>query len=227
MPTRDPRLATDKHQRLVTRDWSRVSLPALGTLGASWSREGVPRVLVDVVRTRRLLLRPFTAFDAPRLAELAGARRIADTTISVPHPMSIDVARQQIARFESEWKSGTGATFAMVLPGDPDQLVGLVAIRHIDREHLEGELSFWVAEAAEGHGYVTEAATAILDYAFRELGLNRICAFHMVRNPASGRVLAKIGMSQEGCLRQRVRKWGTYEDVLVWAVVRSDRSPMP
>jgi ribosomal-protein-alanine N-acetyltransferase len=44
----------------------------------------------------------------------------------------------------------------------------------------------------------------------------------MVRNPASGRVLAKIGMKQEGLLRQRVRKWGVFEDVVLMAVLRAE-----
>ncbi len=69
---------------------------------------------------------------------------------------------------------------------------------------------------------VTEAGRAAVKYAFDKLNLNRICAYHMARNPASGRVLAKIGFSQEGLLRQRVRKWGVFEDVIICALLRSD-----
>ncbi len=47
----------------------------------------------------------------------------------------------------------------------------------------------------------------------------------MVRNPASGRVLEKIGFVREGLLRQRVRKWGVYEDVVLCALLRRDRVP--
>jgi RimJ/RimL family protein N-acetyltransferase len=152
---------------------------------------------------------------------------IADTMISLPHPLSTESARSGIVRFDEEWESGTAATFAITLRQHSEECVGSIAIRHIDREHEEGELSFWVAEAAQGHGYVTEAAGAVVDYGFRELGLNRICAYHMARNPKSGRVLARIGMSQEGCLRQRVRKWGKYEDVMLWALLRRDRPLTP
>jgi RimJ/RimL family protein N-acetyltransferase len=45
----------------------------------------------------------------------------------------------------------------------------------------------------------------------------------MVRNPAAGRVLAKLGFRHEGLLRERVRKWGIYEDVLLMALLRRDR----
>jgi RimJ/RimL family protein N-acetyltransferase len=44
----------------------------------------------------------------------------------------------------------------------------------------------------------------------------------MVRNPASGRVLTKVGMNQEGLLRQRVRKWGVFEDVVPLAMLREE-----
>jgi RimJ/RimL family protein N-acetyltransferase len=44
----------------------------------------------------------------------------------------------------------------------------------------------------------------------------------MVRNPASGRVLEKIGMRREGVLRHLVRKWGKYEDVVILAILRED-----
>jgi RimJ/RimL family protein N-acetyltransferase len=180
-----------------------------------------------VLRTERLLLRPFDVTDAARLAELAGARAIADSMISVPYPLSVDRARSEIARFEEEWESGAAATFAIALREDAELCVGSIAIRHIDREHEEGELSFWISEAAQGNGYASEAAGAVVNYAFRELGLNRVCAYHMVRNAASGHVLSKIGMSQEGRLRQRVRKWGEYEDVLLWAVLRREISLTP
>ena len=123
------------------------------------------------LRTDRLLLRPFEVTDAARLAELAAARAIVDTMISIPYPLSVHNARREIVRFEEEWESGAAATFAITLREHPEQCVGSVAIRHIDREHEEGELSFWIAEAEQGNGYATEAAGAVVEYAFRELGL--------------------------------------------------------
>lgn len=175
------------------------------------------------IRTTRLLLRPFDVDDVSALAALAGSRRIADTMISVPHPYSEEEATTDIARYHREWANGSAVNLAIALPVHAHQLIGYIAVKHIDREHKEGELSFWIAEPAAGKGYVTEAAHAVLDYAFDELGLNRICAYHMVRNPGSERVLRKIGMVQEGRLRQRVNKWGVYEDVLLWAALRQDR----
>ena len=63
---------------------------------------------------------------------------------------------------------------------------------------------------------------ALLRFGYESLDLNRVYAHHMVRNPASGKVLLKLGMRQEGLLRQRVRKWGRFEDVVAYAALRED-----
>jgi RimJ/RimL family protein N-acetyltransferase len=99
---------------------------------------------------------------------------------------------------------------------------GLVELRAIDREHALAELSFWLAVDAWGRGYMSEAIGASLRLAFQDLGLNRVYAYHMVRNPASGRVLARHGFSVEGVLRERVSKWGVFEDVVLQALLRED-----
>jgi len=69
---------------------------------------------------------------------------------------------------------------------------------------------------------MSEAIGAVLRLAFQDLGLNRVYAYHMVRNPASGRVLARHGFRVEGVLRERVRKWGVFEDVVLQALLRED-----
>jgi hypothetical protein len=73
---------------------------------------------------------------------------------------------------------------------------------------------------------IEDVLDALVDYGFGALSLNRIFAYHMVQNPASTRVLERPGFSQEGLLRQRVRKWGTYGDVSIRAVLRSERHPL-
>ena len=95
-------------------------------------------------------------------------------------------------------------------------------LRAIDAEHSHAEMSCWVGVEWWGQGFATEAALAVLRLGFEQLKLNRIAAFHMVRNPASGRVLERIGMKREGLLRQCVRKWDRFEDVVLTAILRDD-----
>ena len=68
-----------------------------------------------------------------------------------------------------------------------------------------------------------EAASALVEYGFDVLDLNRIQARHMTRNPASGRVMQKIGMRLEGIQRQQVRVWDAFEDVAMYGILSSDR----
>jgi [ribosomal protein S5]-alanine N-acetyltransferase len=103
-------------------------------------------------------------------------------------------------------------------------LIGSAGLRDIDPEHSQAELGFWIGREWWGHGYAREAAAAVIRFGFESLGLNRIYAHHMRRNPASGRVLKAAGMQQEGVLRQRVRKWGVFEDVVLYAALRDERS---
>src|SRR5579884_4220655 len=98
------------------------------------------------LRTQRLCLRPFSFHDAPALASLAGKRRVADTTISVPHPYSIETAEQSIARFTQERLAGAAYHFAIALLDHPAEFFGYFALRDIDHEHLGAELSFWIDE---------------------------------------------------------------------------------
>ena len=62
----------------------------------------------------------------------------------------------------------------------------------------------------------------MVDYGFRVLGLERIYANYLARNPASGRVLHKLGLQQEGLLRRHRRKFGRYEDLVVCGVLKSE-----
>jgi [ribosomal protein S5]-alanine N-acetyltransferase len=175
------------------------------------------------IRTPRLVLGKFETEDAAELQRLAGAREIADTTLSIPHPYGLDHALAWIGNQRKESVRGRAINFAVrMLPGPG--LIGSVGLRDIDAEHLQAELGFWIGREWWGQGYASEAAAEIVRFGFEELGLNRIYAHHMARNPAAGRVLRHIGMQQEGVLRERVRKWGVYEDVVLYAILREDRN---
>jgi RimJ/RimL family protein N-acetyltransferase len=181
---------------------------------------------VPELLTERLTLGPLREEDAPALEQLAGAREIADTTIAIPHPYTRRDAEGFIAYQRAAVAHGDEAVFGIRLRRD-GALLGCVSLREIDRVHLQAELGFWIGVPHWGRGYATEAAEAVVGYGLGALGLNRIYAHHMVRNPASGRVLERVGMRQEGVLRQRVRKWGRFEDVVVYAVLRDDLAGAP
>ena len=174
-----------------------------------------------VLETPRLRLRPLERSDISAIQRAASNREIADTMISLPHPYPANEAERYFTRQQAEREAGHSVTFTIEHEAE-GCFCGLVELRHIDREHSLGELSFWLAVEAWGQGYMTEAVEAVVRYGFEGLNLNRLYAYHMLRNPASGNVLEKNGFKQEGLLRQRVRKWGQFEDVALWAILQQE-----
>jgi RimJ/RimL family protein N-acetyltransferase len=154
---------------------------------------------------------------------LAGERDISSTTLNIPHPYEDGMAEEWIGTHRERFERGELANFAVVLRDD-GRLVGAIGLV-INQQFESAELGYWVGKPYWGQGYCTEAARAVLHYGFTVLGLNRIHAHHLSRNPASGRVMEKIGMTYEGCLSQHVKKWGDFEDIKVYGILRSDYKP--
>jgi len=173
-----------------------------------------------IIKTKRLLLRPPEQSDSSAIQKAAGIREIADTMISLPHPYPLGEAERYIVRQMAEREAGHSVTF--IIEQKTEGFCGLIELREIDHIHSQGELSSWLKMEAWGRGYMSEAVQALVGYGFENIGLNRLYAYHMLRNPATDRVLEKNGFKQEGLLRQRVRKWGIFEDVALWAILRNE-----
>ncbi|ABN58417.1 MULTISPECIES: GNAT family N-acetyltransferase [Methanoculleus] len=172
-----------------------------------------------VLITDRLLLRPYTLADACAVQRLCGDYAVSATTL-LPYPYPDGLAELWIASLREGTERGEAAAFAVTLARD-EVLIGGARLR-IETAHARGELGFWVAKSCWGKGYATEAVRAVIEYGFCVLGLHRIHAMHFSRNPASGRVMEKCGMVHEAHLREHARKWGVFEDVEVWGILRDD-----
>ena len=173
-----------------------------------------------VLETDRLVLRPYRLADAADLQRLAGDRRIAATTATIPHPYPDGEAEAFIGAHAARWRDGTHLTCAVTARG-VDTLVGAVGLVFA-AEHARAELGYWIAVPAWGRGYATEASEALCDYGFTTLGLHRIEARHVAGNPASGAVMRKLGMQQEGVLRRHKAKWDTLHDLVVCGVLAEE-----
>jgi len=173
-----------------------------------------------VLETPRLLLRPFALSDAPEVQRLAGAPEVADTTLNLPHPYGEGVAEAWISGHAARFASGEGVNYAITLRG-AGALVGSISLL-VTRRHRRAELGYWLGVPFWSRGYMTEAAGALVEHGFSLLDLHKIEATHMTRNPASGRVMEKIGMAREGLLRGHVLKNGSPEDLVVYGLLNSE-----
>ncbi len=172
------------------------------------------------LETERLKLRPWRLEDVRTFAQLSNDPEIADGTLSYVYPQPEGWAESRLARNRKSARDGLGYNFAICLK-DSAEVVGDVGL-WLETRHKRGEIGYWCGAPYRGNGYITEAARAVLEFGFRELGLSRIQACHFPRNPASGRILQKIGMMKEGVLRGYLVKNGTAEDVIYYAALEAD-----
>lgn len=174
-----------------------------------------------VLETFRLVLRPMTSADAPDVQKWAGDFEVADTALNIPHPYPDGLAEEWIAQQGRGWREGREAVFAITARAD-GTLMGAIGLAAIDARHRHAEMGYWLGLPFWNLGIATEAAHGVLRFAFDTLDLERVFAHYFARNPASGRVLEKIGMVREGCLRAHVRQWGRPEDLVVCGILRRE-----
>ena len=172
------------------------------------------------LQTDRLILRPFRLADAAEVQRLAGDSRVAEMTANIPHPYEDGMAEEWIGGHAEAFSSGRRVSFAIVRRSG-SALVGAIGLV-IEKEHDRAGLGYWIGVPYWNQGYCTEAAWAVLRYGFGSLSLSRIHSGHIARNPASGRVMLKIGMTREGYLRRHIRCRGRTEDLVVYGILRDE-----
>src|SRR5580658_997504 len=175
------------------------------------------------LQTERLTLRPYRLSDIAALMPLIGAREVAATTLRIPHPYTESDARDFIVSTQAGRLTGSELRLGIILR-ESGALCGGVGLR-IERDHRRAELGYWIGVPYWGNGYATEAASAVVNHVFGALGLHRIFASHFANNPASAKVLRKIGMRYEGCHRGHILKWGEIIDLEMYGMVASDAAP--
>lgn len=145
------------------------------------------------VRTERLTLRPGWIEDAPEVARAIAFRSVCDKLAQVPWPYTLSDAESFLASQQGEKRP---AMSIFVHEGGAVRLIGAIGI-HQD-EAGEHELGYWLTPDAWGRGYATEAGRGVVRMARESLRLPRLVSGHFVDNPASGKVLRKLGFRPTG-----------------------------
>ena len=179
-----------------------------------------PSLLPPTLSTDRLRLRPLGDADADDLFALHGSAQVLRYWDGPPWT---DRARAQefLGRCRRMVSEGTGVRVAVERASD-GVFLGWCGVHRRDRQHRSAALGYCYAEAAWGHGYATEAARALLGWAFDTLDLNRVQAEADTRNAASAHVLEKIGFVREGTLRQDCIVDGEISDSWVFGLLRDE-----
>lgn len=111
---------------------------------------------------------------------------------------------------------------AITLPAENGRLIGNCGIRLEAPGAWEADIGYELDPRYWGRGYATEAARAMLNFGFTELGVHRISAFCIAENVGSAHVLEKIGMQREGRLRENEWMKGRWWDTLVYGILEPE-----
>lgn len=172
------------------------------------------------LHTARLLLRPFTEEDKDAIYALmtnATVLRYWDT------PPWTERARADrfLARCKEMEQEGSGVRLAIERIAD-GMFIGWCAFMQWNPDFRSALIGYCLGEEAWGHGFATEAAGAMVQWAFDTLDLNRIQSEADTRNRASERVLEKLGFVREGTLRENCIVNGDVSDSSVYGLLRRE-----
>ncbi len=146
-----------------------------------------------ILETERLLLPPPSASDIGRVVAFLNDFDVAGNLARVPFPYTEDDGRAFIVRAATQRALGEEYAFAIAHKGER-HLIGVCSVR----PKSGFGLGYWIAKPYWGQGFATEAARAAVEFALAELGAERLAASWFHGNPASGRVLAKLGAEHAG-----------------------------
>jgi RimJ/RimL family protein N-acetyltransferase len=143
-------------------------------------------------RTERLLLRPGWVEDAPALTDAFAREPVVMNLATAPWPYAIDDAAAYLGR---DRKSGEADFLIFQRTMGAPRLIGGIGLA---KRGNDLELGYWFVPSHWGLGFATEAGHAVVAMARDTLRIGRLVSGHFTDNPASGRVLDKLGFVPTG-----------------------------
>lgn len=166
----------------------------------------------ETVMTARLKLRLVHGGDTERIAELGGDWDVASMTSRMPHPYSLDAARQWVDSLEDD-------EYVRAI----EHRGGLVGIcGYLPDGSGAAEIGYWLGKPYWGNGFATEAASELVLQAFRYGRFERLTGGHFVDNPASARVMVKLGFKCTGPYRTWCEARGSDTDAIGYELSGSE-----
>jgi len=148
--------------------------------------------------TDRLIIRPFELGDAPDVARMAGDRDIAFMIGGALSPYPVIAAEIWILGVRAGWHTKPAPNYAFAITDRNGDLVGSVGVFKRKPDCANWEIGYWIGKPYWGHGYATEAGRGMMAWARQTLAATVFEAAHFDDNPASGKVLEKLGFAYTG-----------------------------
>lgn len=174
----------------------------------------------QTIQTERLVLRRFTVDDAQAMFEnWANDERVSRYLTWNPHK-SQEATRRLLVSWCEEYQKPNVYNWLMEYSGVP---IGSISVVRFSEQSEYAELGYCMGYDYWNKGFMSEAAGAVINYLFSEVGVNRVGISHAIKNPASGRVAQRCGLTYEGTKREYFKALnGEFLDISDYGIIRSE-----
>jgi ribosomal-protein-alanine N-acetyltransferase len=178
---------------------------------------GTPKIETDRLILRRLKLTDVqSVFD-----NWISDERVADNRVNAAHK-TVSETIERVAKVVSQYVNKDFCYWGIELI-DSNELIGEIDLYNFDNVTGNCEVSYSIGYKWWNKSYGTEALRAIVEYGFRHMNIHKISAAHNTDNPASGRIMTKAEMEQEGIIRHMIRNYkNQYKDCAVYGILQED-----
>lgn len=181
----------------------------------------VKNVGTKTIETERLILRQLQLSDAEDMFNNFTNNENVSRFLSWNPHENIEVTKNLLINWVDDYKNDNKYFWAIVLK-ENQQVIGTTSVVELSIKDQKAELGYCIGENYWGRGIVTELTKAVIAFLFNEVGVHRIEAKHDTKNPASGRVMEKVGMKYEGTMRHARFNKGAWCDTKIYAIIRDD-----
>lgn len=163
-------------------------------------------------QTQRLIIRRYEEEDIPQILSVINKHGIYRTTYGIPRRSDEKRIRWWLGYLEASEKHKIGYEYGMFLK-HTGEYIGNIGVANINTLHNRGEITYFISPKYWNKGFATEAGQAMLAFAFEKLNLKKVAGACMSVNPASRRVMEKLGFVYEGTSRCELLKDRKYYDI--------------
>jgi RimJ/RimL family protein N-acetyltransferase len=181
--------------------------------------------LFDELRGECVIVRPWRTEDAPLLFEaiMESLDHIRPWLPWTDSYHSVEDVQNWVIQCQAHWLLRENMNLSYWEQGS-GRFLGGIGLHPLDWEIGHFEIGYWIRASATGHGYVTEAAHLLTEFAFNSLQANRVAIRCDERNKRSAAVAHRLGFVYEGCRRCDLKATdGTLRNTLVFSMIRADR----
>ena len=174
----------------------------------------------QLIKTVRLTLRKIELDDAAMMFRNWASDDEVSRYMRWTTHKNLEETRATIQNWFDEYKESNKYHWGICL--ENGEMIGSVGVMITAEYDFKAEIGYCIGRKWWGQGYTCEAVKAVIDYMFENTDIERIEAYHSVKNPASGRVMAKAGMSKEGFARHKYKNRDGFQDCDLYGIIREE-----